>query len=85
MLTPGGRLSRGGVQLVISIIPLRFMRLHTGEGLISRSECESVLDGALAGVLPRIRSEHLDVLRTVMIVNCEVVVDEMERRRALTR
>ena len=52
-------------------------------GRISRSECESALNAALAGVLPRIGSEHLDVLRTVLVVNCEAVVDEIERRRAL--
>lgn len=40
----------------------------------------AALDAALAGVLPRLKPEQLNELRTVMLANNETVMAEMARR-----
>jgi hypothetical protein len=42
--------------------------------------CIAALDAALAGLLPRLRSEELPALRELMLANNEAVMKEMERR-----
>ena len=48
---------------------------------LSFPKCIAGLDAALAGVLPRLKPEHLDELRDLMLMNNEVVMEEMGRRR----
>jgi hypothetical protein len=40
----------------------------------------AALDAALAGVLPRLKPEQLDQVRSVMLANNEKVMVEMQRR-----
>ena len=47
---------------------------------LSFPKCIAGLDAALAGVLPRLKPEQLDELRTVMLANNEKVMEEMARR-----
>jgi len=42
--------------------------------------CIAALDAALAGLLPRLRSDELPALRELMLANNDVVMKEMERR-----
>ena len=42
--------------------------------------CIAALDAALAGLLPRLRSEELPALRELMLANNAIVMKEMERR-----
>jgi hypothetical protein len=53
----------------------RFLRRQ-----LSFANCIASLDAALAGLIPRWRSDDLDVLRAVMLANNERVMKEMERR-----
>ena len=56
----------------------RFLRRQ-----LSFANCIASLDAALAGLIPRWRSDDLDVLRAVMLANNERVMKEMERRTAV--
>jgi hypothetical protein len=47
---------------------------------LSFPNCIAALDAALARLVPRLRSEDLDELRSVMLANNEKVMKEMERR-----
>jgi hypothetical protein len=47
---------------------------------LSFPKCIAALDAALAGLLPRLRSEQLDEVRAVMLANNEKVMAEMARR-----
>ncbi|MBZ5635178.1 MAG: hypothetical protein LAO55_18805 [Acidobacteriia bacterium] len=47
---------------------------------LSFPDCISTLDAALARFIPRMKPEHLDELRAVMLANNETVMKEMERR-----
>jgi|GEM_PF-6337523 len=47
---------------------------------LSFPACIAALDSALAGLLPRLRSDELPALRELMLANNEVVMKEMERR-----
>lgn len=47
---------------------------------LSFPACIAALDAALAGLLPRLRSEELPALRELMLANNAVVMTEMERR-----
>jgi hypothetical protein len=42
--------------------------------------CIAALDAALAGLLPRLKSEELDEVRAVMLTNNYRVMEEMARR-----
>jgi len=42
--------------------------------------CIAALDSALAGLLPRLRTEELPALRELMLANNAIVMKEMERR-----
>ena len=42
----------------------------------------AALDAALAGVLPRLKPEQLDEVRTAMLANNATVMEEMARRAA---
>jgi hypothetical protein len=50
---------------------------------LSFPECIAALDAALAGLVPRLRPEDLDALRSLMMANNEIVMKEMERRGPL--
>ena len=45
-------------------------------------DCIAALDSALAGFIPRLNGEQITRLRIVMLSNNEIVMKEMERRRA---
>jgi hypothetical protein len=47
---------------------------------LSFPDCIAALDAALAGLLPRLRSEELPALRELMLANNAIVMKEMERR-----
>jgi hypothetical protein len=47
---------------------------------LSFPDCIAALDSALAGLLPRLRSDELPVLRELMLANNAIVMKEMERR-----
>ena len=44
------------------------------------ADCIAALDAALADLIPRLTSEQLVDLRSVMLANNETVMKEMERR-----
>jgi hypothetical protein len=50
---------------------------------LSFPDCIAALDAALAGLVPRLRHEDLDALRSLMLANNEIVMKEMERRGRL--
>ena len=47
---------------------------------LSFPACIAALDAALAGLLPRLRSEELPALRELVLANNAIVMNEMERR-----
>ena len=47
---------------------------------LSLPDCIAALDAALADLVPRLRHEELDTLRSLMLANNEIVMKEMERR-----
>jgi hypothetical protein len=49
-------------------------------GRLSFASCISRLDAALVHLIPRLKPEQLDALRTVMLANNEQVMKEMENR-----
>jgi hypothetical protein len=48
---------------------------------ISFSDCVSMLNMALAGVIPELTGDQIPALRTIMANNTKTVMDESERRR----
>jgi len=49
---------------------------------LSFPKCIAALDAALARLVPRLRPEDLEDLRSLMLANNERVMKEMERRAA---
>jgi len=52
---------------------------------ISFIDLNPALDSELTQLIPRMRRQDFDELRTVMISNLETVMKEMERRSAIRR
>jgi hypothetical protein len=52
---------------------------------ITFPECIAALDAALAGLISTLTGEQIPRLRRVMLANNEIVMKEMERRRATVR
>jgi hypothetical protein len=49
---------------------------------ISFPDCIAALDAALASLVPRMKHDELDTLRSLMLANNEIVMKEMERRES---
>jgi hypothetical protein len=52
------------------------------ERRLNFAECVAALDAALAGLIPTLDGEEIPRLRTIMLANNEIVMQEMERRGA---
>ena len=52
---------------------------------LSFPKCIAALDAALAGVLPRLKPEQLDEVRTVMLANNHKVMEEMAMRSSRSK